>query len=207
MNQQIAGNRAWVAREGWPWVAASAAGGGLCLYAGLLWPAAVLALVFLVLLALFFDPARRVPPFPLAVIAPVDGRITEISGHADDVLTGRWLRLTIQIYWHGAYTCRAPIEGSICNLSSIVTPDHEPRGLWVKSEEDDDVVLLFPVRGPARTPKAFCSIGERVGQGERFAYLRLAPVAHLYVPASLELAVSPGDVVRAGTSVIGELRH
>ena len=42
----------------------------------------------------------------------------------------------------------------------------------------------FPGGTRGFAPKAFVRYGERVGQGQRFAYLRLAPRAEVYLPAT-----------------------
>ena len=79
------------------------------------------------------------------------------------------------------------------------------RGLWVRSEEQDDVVLLFPSRGFGFAPRAFVRYGERVGQGQRFAYLRLATRAEVYLPPTASISMREGDRVQAGTAVLAEL--
>ena len=47
--------------------------------------------------------------------------------------------------------------------------------------------------------------GERVGQGQRFAYLRLAPKAEVYLPVTATIKVGAGDRVRAGCGILAEL--
>ena len=182
-------------------------GTGIAWYWGPLWASPVAALCVLLFL-LFRDPGRSVPPLPLAVVAPIDGRITEIAKAAGDLLPGEWTRITIRTNHFGAYTVRSPIEGAIHDVREEARHARMPgkaSGLWVRSEEQDDVVLLFPSSGRGLMPRAFVRYGERVGQGQRFAYLRLAPRAEVYVPATATVRVAEGDRVRAGADVLAEL--
>jgi len=197
-----------IAGEGWPWLLVLAICGLLVSYYwGLLWASPV-AVLCSVLFLLFRDPARSIPPLPLAVVAPIDGRIMKISHHANNPLSGDWTRISIKTNHFGAYTVRSPIEGTILDVRAEVSSSYltcVPSGLWVRSEENDDVVLLFPGDGGVFTPKAFVRYGERVGQGQRFAYLRLAPHAEVYLPQTAVIRVQEGDRVRAGTVVLADL--
>jgi len=197
-----------LAREGWPCliVAVIAA---IAIYSqwGMRWSAPVLLLIIWLYL-LFRDPVREVPPMPRAVVAPVDGRITEIYPSSNEMLPGNWTRISIRANSLGAYTVRSPIEGTIYDIrekSRTSLTGRKTGGLWVRSEEQDDVVLLFPGRHGRFGPKAFVRYGERVGHGQRFAYLRLAPRAVVFLPASAIVRVSVGDRVLAGSEILAEL--
>jgi hypothetical protein len=66
-------------------------------------------------------------------------------------------------------------------------------------------LLTFPQRGWLGSPRAFVRYGERLGHGERFAYLRLARLAEVYLPRAARLRVAAGDRVRAGVNVLADL--
>jgi phosphatidylserine decarboxylase len=195
-------------REGWPWLIATLAACGVVFrFWGPGW-SAPFALLAVWLFFLFRDPGRDVPPLPLGVLSPVDGRIVEVSRSRDEALSGDWTRIVINATHLGAYTVRSPIEGTICDVreeAGHVGKKNGTIGLWVRSEERDDVVLLFPGRQPLFGPKTFVRYGERVGQGQRFAYLRLAPRAEVYLPASADVRVGVGDRVLAGAGILAEL--
>ena len=197
-----------IAGEGWPWLIALAICGlFIARYWGLLW-ASPIAVGCLFLFLLFRDPGRSVPPLPLAVLAPIDGRVTEIARETDGRLPGEWTRISIKTNHLGAYTARSPIEGAILDVreqTGQTNSEDISSGLWVRSEEEDDIVLMFPSDGRGLAPKAFVRYGERVGQGQRFAYLRLAPRAEVYLPSTVDVCVREGDRIRAGTGVLAEL--
>lgn len=197
-----------IAREGRPLLIAAVIV-AILIYSqwGALWAApALLLIVWLYLL--FRDPLRDVPPLPRAVVAPVDGKITEICSSRNKSLPGNWTRISIRTNSLGAYTVRSPIEGTIYDIrerSRSRLTGRKTGGLWVRSEEQDDVVLLFPGRHGRFGPRSFVRYGERVGQGQRFAYLRLAPYAEVYLPESANLKVGTGDRVLAGSEILAEL--
>jgi len=147
---------------------------------------------------------------PLGVLAPVDGVVTEITGAGPGILDREAVRVTMRINNFGAYTARSPIEGKVLDPRDNLS-DHsrwlDVHGMWVRSDEDDDVVVL--IHGPKwlGAPKAFLGYGERVGQGQRFAFMRLARTADVYLPADAHVRVKTGQSVRAGTDSLAELRH
>lgn len=198
-----------VAREGWPiLIIVGSAALLVYRYGGALW-AGPLALLGVGLYFLFRDPMREVPPEPLGVLAPIDGKVSAVGPSRGGSLPGDWQRIAIDTNHLGAYTVRAPIEGSICDIADragdAIPDSGAPNGIWLRSEEDHDVVLVFPGGIAALGPKAFVSYGERIGQGQRFAYLRLAPRAELYLPPASRLRVATGDTVLAGETILADL--
>jgi len=197
-----------VAGDGWPYLIIVGLA-GLVAYGviGPLWAIPFL-LLDIALYFLFRDPWREVPPEPLGALAPIDGKIIDVCQYQDRLLPGHWARITIATSHLGAYTIRAPIEGSIHDVAEeahVSDAARRPQGMWLRSEEAHDVILMFPGGFRPLGPKAFVRYGERVGQGQRFAYLRLAPRAEVYLPPSSEVRVTAGDRVLAGETILAEL--
>lgn len=204
-HDRVSRSRAFIAHEGWIWLLISLVVGVVAARLGYTGVAGAMAVVIVFLALLFRDPARVVPPLPAVVYAPVDGRVTALQEVESGVSGPGWWRVQIRTSWLGAYTIRAPIEGTIQDIAAGAIEGQRPAGMCIRSEEGDDVLLAFPRQGRLRTPRAFVRYGERLGQGERFAYLRLAPLAEIYLAGSCRLCVAIGDPVRAGDTVIGEL--
>ena len=78
-------------------------------------------------------------------------------------------------------------------------------GLWVQTDEGDDVVLQFKGHRFGLAPLAFLRFGERIGQGQRCAYLRLTRSAEVQFPIHGRVLVEPGQRVVAGCDVLGKL--
>jgi phosphatidylserine decarboxylase len=193
-----------------PWILTTLAACAVGVYALGWWGGLPFAVLLAVLVMLFQDPWRDIPAAPLGVLAPVDGVVTEVTGSGPGILDREAVRVTMRINNFGAYTARSPIEGKVLDPRDNLS-DHsrwlDVHGMWVRSDEDDDVVVL--IHGPKwfGAPRAFLGYGERVGQGQRFAYMRLARSAEVYLPANAHVRVKPGQRVRAGTDSLAELRH
>ena len=200
----------FVAREGIPFLLASVL---LCWVAyhylgvfGLGGPIALFALLVLI----FRDPRRQIPAVPLGVISPVDGRVVEVDLVDKGVLQGEAHRVVIQINSLGTYTARCPVEGKIMDLHSHADHklgDYRTNALWVRTDEGDDVVLQFRGYRFGLAPKSFVRFGERLGQGSRCAYLRLARYAEIHVPIESKILVEAGQTVVAGRDLLGKLPH
>jgi phosphatidylserine decarboxylase len=79
--------------------------------------------------------------------------------------------------------------------------------LWVETDEGNSVVLQFHEYRLGIAPRSFLQIGERVGQGQRCAYIRLARFAEVYLPIAGRVHVEPGQRVHAGNDLIGAVPH
>lgn len=160
------------------------------------------------LLFVFRDPIRVIPAVPLGVVSPVDGRVVEITAGSDGPFEGEahCIRITASVF--GAYTARSPVEGKVMELHRL-DDSHvvHAGGLWLRTDEGVDVVLQFRGNRFGLVPRAFLQYGERVGQGERCAWLRLTRIAEVWLPADGRVLVELGDRVMAGSSILARLPH
>ncbi len=197
-----------IAREGIPLVGLAVALAALAIRYADWWVALIPAAIAVLLLLLFRDPPREVPPVALGIVSPVDGVVTEVDSTDRCVVQGEAYRVRIRVNPMGAYTARSPIEGTIMDLRSKIEGiggDCPGNALWVQSDEGTSVVLQFHEYGFGLAPEAFVRFGERVGQGARCAYIRLAGYAEVYLPISGKVQVEPGQRVLAGTDLIGAM--
>ncbi len=199
-----------IAREGWPFIITvlllligSFRLGGLYLVLPCL-------ILLLLLVLLFRDPPRDVPSKPLAVVSPVDGKVISVDPTDKGALQRESIRIVIAVTAVGAYSARSPTEGKVLNLMDNLADGSRLSGvggLWVRTDERDDVVVLM--RGPNgwASPRSFVGYGERLGQGQRFAFNRLARQAEVYVPLNSRIQVKPGDRIRAGSDILAMFVH
>ena len=158
----------------------------------------------------FRDPLRATPAVPLGVISPVDGTVVEVDLTDGGALDGEAHRILIRVNSLGTYTARCPVEGKIMDFR-VALPDNvalgNASGLWVRTDEDHDVVLQFHGHRFGLAPRAFLGYGERVGQGQRCAYLRLTRLAEVQLPINGRVQVEVGQRVAAGVDVLAKLPH
>ncbi|MCG8370519.1 MAG: hypothetical protein MJA32_08430 [Proteobacteria bacterium] len=197
----------FVAQEGiLPLVLAGFLCGYALLYHGV-WPASLPAAVFVLLYLLFRDPRRFVPSVALGVVSPVDGIVESVTTTDRCVVLGEAYCIRIRINPLGAYTARSPVEGRVMDLRSKTESPGADRdcpvnALWVETDEGSSVVLQLHEHRFGLAPQAFVGLGERLGQGQRCAYIRLARVAEVYVPVAGKVHAEPGRRVTAGSDVI-----
>ena len=161
------------------------------------WIAIFPALLFVLLYLVFRDPLRTVPSVALGVFSPVDGTVLEVGEMEAGEVGAAALRILISVNALGTYTARSPVEGKIM--------DSGTNALWLQTDEGDDVVLRFDGYRFGLPPKSFARYGERLGQGQRCAYLRLTRLAEVQLPKDGKILVEVGQTVVAGTDVIGNI--
>lgn len=199
-----------IAAEGAPFLVVALAAFVLTLHYQRYLLAAIAGLLLVILFLIFRDPRRNFPTSPLGIVSPVDGRVLSVDHMDKDVLQGEAQRVQIRINSFGTYTARAPVEGQLKDLAGvddIRAAGYPTHAMWLHTDEGDDVVLQFFGYRFGLAPRSFVGIGERVGQGQRCAYLRLTRVAELHLPTNTKIIVEPGQVLVAGKSLIGKLIH
>jgi len=152
-------------------------------------------IVFLYLI--FRDPHRLVPSIALGVFSPVDGKVVAVEKIAQGETGEAALSVVISVDSFGTYTARSPVEGSIKDLGK--------KALWLQTDESEDVVVKFSGFRLGLAPRAFAKFGERLGQGQRCAYLRLTQTVEIQLPVNGKVLVEAGQTVMAGTDVIGKV--
>lgn len=188
----------FVAKEGLPLLALALVAAILLIRQHELLLAMIPAVLFMLLYGVFRDPRRSVPSVALGVCCPVDGEVTEVSRTEAGATGAPALRIVISVDILGTYTARAPVEGSIGELGK--------KALWLQTDEGEDVVLKFSGYRLGMAPRAFVKFGERLGQGQRCAYLRLTRTAEVQLPVDGMVFVQPGQTVVAGTDIIANVR-
>jgi len=198
----------FVAREGIPFVLLAFFASWLAFYyLGAVF-AVPPAMLFVMFYLIFRDPRRVIPAVPLGIVSPVDGRVSAVDLVDRGVLQGEAHRVFIDIDALGTYTARCPVEGNIKDLNTLAgdeVVDYRTNALWVQTDEGDDVVLQFGGYRFGLGPDSFVRYGERLGQGQRCAYLRLTSVAEVHLPIESKVLVTPGQRVTAGLDLIGRL--
>ena len=201
-------SKSFVAGEGVPVLVALAALVAAAWYFGA-WGYALLAAALLALGFLAFrDPKREIATAPLGVVSPVDGRVVEAGDTHAGVLGGQVHRIVIRVNPFGTYTARCPVEGKVMDLHCERAGDaaaSDAGGLWLLTDEGEDVLLRFRGHRFGLVPEAIVRYGARVGQGQRCAYLRWTRFADVELPAAGRVAVSEGQQVEAGSDVLAHL--
>ena len=118
---------------------------------GLVWSIPVVLLGFY-LLWLFRLDRSEIPADPLAVLAPVAGRVVFVGTSTDPWLERDVLRIGLALPLPGVTVLKSPTEGKLKNFWTKAGVFSQRRGLppsegspdcyalWIRTDEDDDVV-------------------------------------------------------------------
>ncbi len=195
-----------IAREGWLFVVISF----LVLISSILFLhlafTAIFTLTLLVLLFIYRDPARKIPPSPLGIVSPIDGQIMSITSIENEFCGEFSLLISLRTAAFGVYSVRSPIEGKMLKQWCSDENGTPKYSNWVQTDEGDNVVWTALLSGKTHT---YCYVqpGERIGQGQRCGFLPFGAQVELLVPGNSTLNLKVGSAVRAGESIIAHIVH
>lgn len=177
--------------------------------------------LFLTLFTCFFfrDPDRLVPISPSAIVSPADGKIIDISiVNNCPCLTGKYRKISIFMSIFNVHVNRAPFEGTVkqidyypgkyfsANLDKA-SKNNERNAILVQTKTGINICFVQIAGLVAR--RIICSIqpGNLLKKGQRIGLICFGSRLDLYIPLDVNLNVVKGNVVRAGSSIIGELSN
>lgn len=197
-----------IARQGWLPIAVSLCVAGLVWYSlGLVWALPLLALAALIAW-LFRDPYRQIPSTPLGVVSPADGVVESVDPVHDPFLKRDAIRVVLAMRGGDVYTTRSPVEGKVMDmLQAGEDAEGASHGVWIKTDEDDDIVIVMGRGRLGNVPRCFVQCGERVGQGQRCGFINFGSRLEVYLPVNSRIDIKPGSRIQAGTDLLGVLVH
>jgi phosphatidylserine decarboxylase len=136
--------------------------------------------------------------------------VTQVDTVDKGVLQGEAHRIIVAIDSLGTYTARCPVEGKIMDLRTVSGDgdvDYRTNALWVQTDEGVDMVLQFHGYRFGLAPRSFVRFGERLGQGQRCAYLRLTRFAEVHLPIDTKVLVESGQRVTGGSDLLAKVTH
>ena len=205
-----------VAREGWPFLAASVAAAGVAqIWAGWMW-AAPLWLFALFVLQFFRDPPRKIPSEPGAVLAPADGRIVSVEHTQDPYLQRDALKISVFMNVFNAHSNRSPVDGEVRNTwyspGSFVNAalakaslENERAALWLRTSSGIDVTCVQIAGLVARRILCYAQSGQQLARGDRFGFIRFGSRVDVYLPPDARPRAAVGDKVYATETVLAVL--
>lgn len=207
-----------LAREGWVHILLSVAAAGLVHYMlGWLW--ALPVWVFVLFAVQFFrDPPRRIPAAPRDILCPADGRIVSVGEAQDPYIKRPARRVSIFMNAFNVHSNRSPTEGRVMELwyhpgkflnaaLDKAARENERNALWIQTDEGDDVVVVQVAGLIARRILCYAEPGQRIGQGQRYGFIRFGSRVDVYVPPTSIIKVALGDRVTGGVDSIATLKR
>jgi phosphatidylserine decarboxylase len=179
---------------------------------------AVLAVVLVWVFAFFRDPYRVVPMDKNILLAPADGKITDIEVVDEDgFIGGVALRIGIFLSIFDVHINRAPCSAKVEKITyregqckNAMSPKsgrvNESNDLWlIRTDSPQDKLIVRQISGAiARRIVCKTSEGKNLTGGEKFGMIKFGSRTELYMPVldDAKCLVRVGDKVKAGLSVL-----
>lgn len=202
-----------VAREGWPFIAASVMVAlGVHIYAG--WGAALFFWIVVAFMIQFFrDPPREVPADPTAVLSAADGRVVCVERARDPYLERDALKISVFMNVFNAHSNRSPVDGEVRNSwyhpgsflnasLSKASLENERAALWIRTSQGADVTCVQVAGLVARRILCYAKPGQQLKRGERYGFIRFGSRIDLYLPLEATPRAAVGDKVYATASIL-----
>jgi phosphatidylserine decarboxylase len=182
------------------------------------WPLTILFVLFGGAFEFFFrDPKRALPPGEDLVLAPADGKVLAVDslpGHPD--LPGPVTRITIFLSILDVHIVRSPLTVKVVRISSrpgkFLRADKPEAGSANTSRtlvfrgKTFDFVLKLIVGVAARRIKTTIHENDTVLRGQKIGLMYFGSRAEVFLPAGVSVKIRPGERVKAGVTVIAEVR-
>jgi phosphatidylserine decarboxylase len=212
-----------IAKEGFPFIvtplliglafiiAPRFAGLGIAAVYILLGPGILLVIFSIFCLFFFRDPRIKITQGdPGIILSPCNGTVMEIVEKDDEKI----LRVFLSIF--NVHLQRAPFGGTV---KSVEHKDGRFLAAWnplAQSENEQNIITFESVQGVftvrqiagflARRCVSWVKAGDTVKAGDKIGLIKFSSQVDLHLPKKAVIGVKPEDKVRAGITIVGELK-
>lgn len=188
----------------------------------------IFVISWVALAAFFRDPERVIPEGDGILVSPADGHVRDIeiiSGSAENEYFGgrNAIRVGIFLSVFDVHLNRAPCQLKIREKIYRKGKYHDARDPLASSENEamaivcgakaggKEFTLIVRQISGAIAKRIVCPVepGDSFSKGDIYGMIKFGSRTELFFPAGsdIELKVKIGDSVRAGTSIIAEIRN
>ncbi len=186
------------------------------------YPLAIIPFATFLLFVFYFfrDPNRNIPDGEDNLLSPADGRIISITHEQEDnYLKCKALKIAIFMSLFSVHVNRISFSGNVEFIKHVPgrfldardpesSEKNEHNLMGILAEDGKTKLMIKQVAGKvARRIVCDCKIGQNVKRGNRFGMIKFGSRLEVYIPAeaNFEVAVREGEMVSAGTTVLGVL--
>jgi phosphatidylserine decarboxylase len=206
-----------IAREGYPFIIGGAFVTAIVAVLGLYSLALFLLAVTAFVCFFFRDPERVIPEEEGAVVSPADGKVLAVGVVPESEFAAeKMLKVSIFMSVFNVHVNRMPDNGRVtdvvyypgkffsANLDKA-SANNERNAISVEIGRGRKLVVVQIAGLIARRIICKISKGDVLRRGERFGIICFGSRLDVYLPADTVPAVSAGDKVLAGKSILGHL--
>jgi phosphatidylserine decarboxylase len=171
------------------------------------------------LLAVFFlwffrDPERAIPTTLGAIVSPADGKVTGVT----TIQVEGEPRTSISIFLNvfNVHVNRSPAAGVIIgaeyrrgkylNAMNPASAELNEQHICTLRMLDGQIIVFKQIAGLLARRIVFSrELGAHVARGERIGLIKFGSRCDVILPASAQIQVQPGDIVKCGSSTLAIL--
>ncbi|MHC4458961.1 MAG: phosphatidylserine decarboxylase family protein [Planctomycetota bacterium] len=207
-----------VAKAGYPFIVAGAFATILFALLGLTALGLIGILLTLFVILFFRDPDRVIPNSKGLVVSPADGKVIAVRiVDRSPYYEGAALKISIFMSVFNVHINRMPCEGQITKINyhpgkffaanlDKASKDNERNAVFLETPEQKKICTVQIAGLVARRIICYLKDGDSVVRGQRFGLICFGSRVDVYIPPDATLIAAVGDGVKAGTSVLGELK-
>ncbi|MFP4194714.1 MAG: phosphatidylserine decarboxylase family protein [Desulfosalsimonas sp.] len=167
----------------------------------------------------FRDPDRTTPEESGALISAADGKVVSVRAtEQNPFINGRCLQIGVFMNIFNVHVNRIPCRGKITEIRyapggfmaasrADASTKNEHNAVIINTRSGFEIAAVQIAGMIARRIICTAARGQEVEAGQRFGMICFGSRVDLYLPENTRAVVSPGDKLRAGTSIIGYLPH
>jgi phosphatidylserine decarboxylase len=205
-----------IAREGWPFLAASLLASLVALYfVG--WWSVPFWIIYFFILQFFRDPPREIPQGEGLVLCPADGRVIVVASVKDPYRGGvDAVKVSVFMNVFNVHSNRSPVDATVKSVAysaglfvnasfDKASTDNERNALVLRMDDGTEVSCVQVAGLIARRILCYVKEGDRLTRGQRYGFIRFASRVDVYLPPGAIPKVAIGDMVKASSTVLAEL--
>jgi phosphatidylserine decarboxylase len=166
----------------------------------------------------FRDPKRSIPDVRGGIVSPADGKVIVVGPAQDaDYYDGKCQKISIFMSVFNVHVNRIPHEGRVSKIRynpgrffaanlDKASKENEHNAVFIETPRQE-IICMVQIAGLIAR-RIICNIkeGDVAQRGQRFGMICFGSRVDLYLPLSVNINVSIGEHVKAGTTILGYIR-
>jgi phosphatidylserine decarboxylase len=164
----------------------------------------------------FRDPDRSIPDQSGGIVAPADGKVIVVdTTDSAAFFNGRCKKISIFMSVFNVHVNRIPFDGVVEKINhqpgkffaanmDKASVQNEHNAVFIKTPDHKAICVVQIAGLIARRIICYVQPGMELKKGQRFGLICFGSRLDVYLPDDVEITVTVGDKVKAGTSLIGQ---
>lgn len=207
-----------VAKSGYPFIISAAFATAILALLGLTTLTLIGLATTFAICGFFRDPDRVIPEQQGTVVSPADGKViaASIVGNSP-FYDGQTMKVSIFMSVFNVHVNRVPCDGRVKEIKyhpgkfiaanfDKASLENEHNALFIETPNGAQLCVVQVAGLIAR--RIICEVkpGDSVIRGQRFGLICFGSRLDVYLPTDVKLSVAIGDKIKAGETILGQLK-